>query len=271
MLSIVKEYKGRGWTAFSQTAGYTVSLKTTTFLIRCRRRRKAWLILCASLFCKSFMRTFAAFSNPWGHNPRHPMYGRFSPLAIWNIDQVPLSFTRAKRKSYNPKNTPSWVVNQGRSGLENAWQLSFSHFVLVESRLCPLNINIKHYSSGLATHGISFYQSLFCYAKLWFLQAAWLRSRENMRWDFKTFMIITLISLIDRPLREAYVADENFVFTIESWLDSCVGDTISTTRLTISSLRAPMLEIRLYGRGLRSLAYVRNPIGGSLLYIDPSV
>ena len=53
-----------------------------------------------------------------GLNPRDPIYGRFSPLAIWNVDQIPFSFIKSHRRSYNPIGEACWILNQGPSGLE---------------------------------------------------------------------------------------------------------------------------------------------------------
>ena len=65
---------------------------------------------------KTFHSNLCRLQQTKGLNTRHPVYGRFSPLAIWNVDQIPLSFIQAKRKSYNIKNSPCWVIGHGPSG-----------------------------------------------------------------------------------------------------------------------------------------------------------
>ena len=119
MLSIVKEYKGRGWTAFRASDCWLHSfIENYDISHQMQTEKKGMANSLRIPLLQIFHENLCRLQQSMGHNPRHPIYGRFSPLAIWNIDQVPLSFTRAKRKSYNPKNTPCWVVNQGRSGLE---------------------------------------------------------------------------------------------------------------------------------------------------------
>jgi hypothetical protein len=53
-----------------------------------------------------------------GVNPRDPIYGRFAPEAMWNMDQVPFSFVRCHRRSYNLKGSYCWIKNQGPSGID---------------------------------------------------------------------------------------------------------------------------------------------------------
>ena len=45
-----------------------------------------------------------------------PIWGRFAPEAIWNVDQIPFSFVRSHRRSNNPKGEPCWVRTNGQSG-----------------------------------------------------------------------------------------------------------------------------------------------------------
>lgn len=52
-----------------------------------------------------------------GTNVRDPFFGRFSPLYMWNVDQIPLSFIKSKRSSLNPRGEACWVVNHGPDGL----------------------------------------------------------------------------------------------------------------------------------------------------------
>ena len=64
-----------------------------------------------------FHRELCLIQQGQGLNERDPTFGRFSPRAMWNIDQIPASFVSSKRKSFNPKGDACWIVNQGPSGI----------------------------------------------------------------------------------------------------------------------------------------------------------
>jgi hypothetical protein len=66
---------------------------------------------------QNFHRETCEIQQGEGLNPRDPVYGRFSPKCIWNIDQIPASIIDAKRHSLNPKGQACWIANQGAAGL----------------------------------------------------------------------------------------------------------------------------------------------------------
>ena len=66
---------------------------------------------------QAFHRELCLLQQSLGLNERDPVYGRFSPKHTWNVDQIPCSFIKAKRRSLNPRGEPCWVLNQGPSGI----------------------------------------------------------------------------------------------------------------------------------------------------------
>jgi hypothetical protein len=52
-----------------------------------------------------------------GSNEPDPTYGRFSPLFIFNVDQIPANLVDGKRRSLNLVGEACWILNQGPSGI----------------------------------------------------------------------------------------------------------------------------------------------------------
>jgi hypothetical protein len=65
---------------------------------------------------QAFHRDLCLLQQSAGLNARDPEFGRFAPQSIWNVDQIPFSFMRSHRHSYNPIGEPCWVKTQGESG-----------------------------------------------------------------------------------------------------------------------------------------------------------
>jgi hypothetical protein len=64
---------------------------------------------------QAFHRELCLLQQSVGESKRDPCFGRFAPGAIWNVDQIPFSFVRSHRHSYNPKGQACWIKTQGQS------------------------------------------------------------------------------------------------------------------------------------------------------------
>jgi hypothetical protein len=77
--------------------------------------------MCNSLrvpLLQTFHRELCELQRGKGLNERDPVFGRFPPQSIWNIDQIPFYFIKSHRRSYNPKGHACWILNQGPSGID---------------------------------------------------------------------------------------------------------------------------------------------------------
>jgi hypothetical protein len=66
---------------------------------------------------QAFHREVCLIQQTQGLNERCPIYGRFSPKHVYNVDQFPFVFVSDTRKSLNPVGEACWILNQGTSSL----------------------------------------------------------------------------------------------------------------------------------------------------------
>lgn len=116
MLKIVRDKEPPAWKTFKASNGWLDNfIKTYEISCQTQTEKKGMSNSFRVPLLKIFHENLCRIQQTHGVNPRDPVYGRFSPLTIWNTDQIPISFIQAKRRSYNPKNTPCWLITHGPS------------------------------------------------------------------------------------------------------------------------------------------------------------
>ena len=119
MLSIVAESHVSGWKNFRASNGWLQTfIRNYNISHQVQTEKKSMANNLRVPLLQIFHQNLCRIQQSRGFNKRDPIFGRFSPRAIWNLDQIPISFTKVRRTSYNSKNKPCWIVNHGPSGLE---------------------------------------------------------------------------------------------------------------------------------------------------------
>ena len=119
MLRIMSDNEPPGWQQFKASNGWLDTfLKNYEISFQVQTEKKGISNSFRVPLLQIFHENLCRIQQSMGRNERHPIFGRFSPLAIWNVDQIPVSFVKAKRRSYNTKNSPCWVINHGPCGSE---------------------------------------------------------------------------------------------------------------------------------------------------------
>ena len=119
MRAIMAEQQPPGWQNFQASDQWVaVFIKNYQISHQVQTEKKALANSLRVSLLQIFHANLCKLQQSHGRNRRHLVFGRFGPYAIWNIDQIPISFIKVERRSYNPKNTPCWVINHGPGGLE---------------------------------------------------------------------------------------------------------------------------------------------------------
>ena len=117
MQQIMNENQPPGWRNFRYSNGWLqVFLKKYRISWQAQTEKKHLSNALRVPLLQAFHRDLCLLQQSDGINPRDEEYGRFPPGAIWNVDQIPFSFVRCHRHSYNSKGEPCWVKTQGQSG-----------------------------------------------------------------------------------------------------------------------------------------------------------
>jgi hypothetical protein len=115
---ILKRDKPKGFQDFKYSNGW-VSSFVNRYDISCQvqTEKKPFSNALRNPVLQAFHTETCIIQQSEGLNPRDPVYGRFSPKCIWNIDQIPASLADAKRHSLNPRGEACWITNHGPSGI----------------------------------------------------------------------------------------------------------------------------------------------------------
>ena len=118
MIAIMKQRKPVGFASFKASNGWLQRfLRKYRISNQVQTEKKPISNAQRVPVLKAFHQELMELQRTMGKNVRDPVFGRFGPYAVWNMDQIPFSFARSHRRSYNFKNCYNWLKNQGPSGI----------------------------------------------------------------------------------------------------------------------------------------------------------
>jgi hypothetical protein len=170
MQSIVKELQPKGWADFKCSNGWLYCfVKRYNISSQMKTDKKSVSVVSRLPLLLSF---WSQIQRAQRIGPKMcPDYGHFPPSHIWNIDQLPLAFALNPKRSYNPVNTPCWIVVVGGSGLDKR-QASIQLTLRAEGeQLVPPTIVFR----GAGRHGENVTQ----------MERDELNKLTNIRWRFQ--------------------------------------------------------------------------------------
>ena len=121
MLQILRKNQPPAWQNFQASNGWLANF-LANYEISCQTQteKKGMSNSFRVPLLKIFHESLCRIQQTMGLNPRDLIFGRFSPLTIFNTDQIPISFIQAKRRSYNTKNSSCWVITPSGTAKRSA-------------------------------------------------------------------------------------------------------------------------------------------------------